>query len=366
MRKWILRLHLYLSLAAGLFVVVLGSTGCILAFETELDHLLHSRLFYVTPRPQALSLAEIARVVENAYPGEHITAYTLARSPNLSYQVDISKGTLFIDQYSGEVLGLVKDPDLATTALAMLHSIHLRLTPTTSTNAGKVVVKWVAVAILALLLSGLYLWWPIKRLGIKRGTSGFRFWFDLHNTVGILSLVFLFVLTMTGIVIGFEEQTSALFYQLTGSQPSLVYNRQTFKSEPPTSDAEPISPDQAVTIAKNALPGATPFNFSVPGPADAYVMRASFPEDLTGGGRSQVVIDQYSGQVLAAESSRTPPAGSGLVTTNRALHTGDIFGLPSKAIMSLASLMLVAQAITGVLMWWRRRRRTAETGRRGV
>jgi uncharacterized iron-regulated membrane protein len=358
MRVLLRKLHLYLSLASALFIIVLGLTGCILAFETELDHLFHSRLYYVTPRPQALSLADIDRLVAEAYPGVHISSYTLARSPELSYQVNTDKGTVFIDEYSGKILGLVTEPDFATAALNFVHSVHIRLTPTiSSSSVGKVIVKWVAVIILFLLLSGVYLWWPAKRLGVKKSASGFRFWFDLHNTVGMLSLIFLIVLTVTGILIGFDDQATPVFYSMTGSQPNLIYSRQTFKSEPPPAGAVPIYADQALTIARDALPGAVPIIFNVPGPLDAYVIKASFPEDLTSGGRSEVVIDQYTGRVLAVESSRAAPAGSGIVTTNRAIHTGDIFGPPSKTVLSLASLMMVAQAVTGAMMWWRRRRK---------
>jgi uncharacterized iron-regulated membrane protein len=43
------------------------------------------------------------------------------------------------------------------------------------------------------------------------------------------------------------------------------------------------------------------------------------------------------------------------VIANRAIHTGDIFGIPSKIEMSLASLMAVMQLVSGVGMWWKRR-----------
>ena len=43
MRKLIFNLHLYLALIAGVFVVILGVTGGIMAFEPELDHVLRGR-----------------------------------------------------------------------------------------------------------------------------------------------------------------------------------------------------------------------------------------------------------------------------------------------------------------------------------
>jgi len=44
MRKLFFTLHLYVALIAGIFVVILGLTGSIMAFEPEIDHLLHSKL----------------------------------------------------------------------------------------------------------------------------------------------------------------------------------------------------------------------------------------------------------------------------------------------------------------------------------
>ena len=48
-----------------------------------------------------------------------------------------------------------------------------------------------------------------------------------------------------------------------------------------------------------------------------------------------------------------------MVIQNRAIHTGDLLGIPSKILMSLASLMAVVQVVTGVVMWFKRKERTA-------
>jgi uncharacterized iron-regulated membrane protein len=96
---------------------------------------------------------------------------------------------------------------------------------------------------------------------------------------------------------------------------------------------------------------------NLPGPKEAYRISARYPEDLTPGGRSRVVIDQYSGKVLWAEGSRTAPAGARLVIANRAIHTGDLLGIPGKTLMSLASLAVVIQAWSGLVMWLKKDRR---------
>jgi uncharacterized iron-regulated membrane protein len=209
-----------------------------------------------------------------------------------------------------------------------------------------------SLAVIFLSLSGLYLWWPLKQVKIEWKGMRRRTLFDLHNTVGIFSLVFLLILAATGAVMGFDEKTTPFFFKLTGSPPP---SRPPRNSDPHPVDAKPITPDEAIDVARTALPGATPFAIAVPGPNGVYFIRSRYPEDLTPGGRSQIVVDQYSGKVLFALGSRTAPAAVRMVIATRAIHTGDIFGMPSKIVLSLASLMAVMQLVSGVVMWRKRR-----------
>jgi uncharacterized iron-regulated membrane protein len=168
--------------------------------------------------------------------------------------------------------------------------------------------------------------------------------------VGVFSLVFLLLLAFTGVIIGFEGTTVPMLYKITGSVPS----RQPELPAPPVG-VTPIGVDRAIEIAASALPGTVPFQVNVPERKGAYLVRARHPEDLTPGGRSRVVIDQYTGAILFAEDSRTAPGGARLLILNRALHTGDIFGVPSKSVMSLACVMAVLQVFSGAVMWWKRK-----------
>ena len=354
MRRILFNLHLYAALVAGVFIAILGVTGAIMAFEPELDHVLHPHRSYVTPQGQPKSLAELAEAVGKVVAGKPVV-FVLSTAPNLSYGVGFRDAFVSLNQYTGEVLDVDRsDVDF----LGYVHQTHLRLaTPLwlpgrDPHQVGKQIMSWSGVAALFLLLSGIYLWWPAKRVRVDWRSGERRSWFDLHNCIGIFSLVFLLILSVTGVVIGFERQTEPMFYRLTGSRPV----------EPPRAQVAPqpgatlITPDQALAIAREALPGASPVFVSAANPKQIYRVALRYPEDLTPGGRSRVYIDPYSGQVLQAESSRTTAAGTRLVNLNRALHTGDIFGIPSKTVMSLASLAIVAQLSSGLVMLWKRTR----------
>src|SRR5579872_7121583 len=101
MRNVLLKLHLYIALVAGVFVIILGITGAIMAFEPELDHLLHAKLSYVTPHTRALSLSEIGAAVTKTFPGERISGYSVSTAPDISTQVLTRQGAVFVNQYTG-------------------------------------------------------------------------------------------------------------------------------------------------------------------------------------------------------------------------------------------------------------------------
>jgi len=352
MRRIILRLHLVAALAAGAFLAVLGGTGAIMAFEPELDHLLHRPLWHVTPAtPQAaaLTLAELGEAASKTQEGQRPTGFLLSTRPDLAYQVVFRGRSVFVDQYRGTVLGTrASGPDF----LSRVHQLHLRLLIQNESDTGKTIVKWVSVAMVFLLASGLYLWWPARRVTVRSPRGTRRWWFDLHNAIGVWSFVFIAAATVTGLAIGFDEQFVPRIYAVTRSAPAVMYARPPRFSVVPS--GSPIGPDRAVAIARAALPGASPISLQIPPPTGVYAIAARYPEDLTPGGRSRIYVDQYSGAVLIAEGSRTAPAGSRIITLNRALHTGDVFGMASKIVMSVASLAVVMQLISGVVMWLRK------------
>src|SRR4029077_13499052 len=201
MRRAILTLHLIVALVAGVFLVVVGTTGSIMAFEPELDHLLHRQRSYVPPQSTTKTLEELGAVASTTQAGERPRGYLLATSPNLSYQVLFPTRVVFVDPYTGAVLG---DRANAPDFLSRVHQLHLRLLIQNKSDTGKSIVKWTSVALMILLASGLYLWWPATRMAIRAERGTRRWWFDLHNAVGIWSFVFVALATLTGLAIGFD------------------------------------------------------------------------------------------------------------------------------------------------------------------
>jgi uncharacterized iron-regulated membrane protein len=367
MRKLIFTIHGWLGLIAGLFLVLLSLTGALMAFEPEIDHLVHHAVSYVPRGENPLPLATLGRAVIRAFPADTIVAYGPDAAPDLSWAVYLQQRIVYVNPYTGQVLGSLQRPDQWDRWQNNIHQLHLRLAFRDSSDTGKKIMSWAGLALLLMELTGLFLWWKQKTFGLRpRGQSGNRSaaqsrqslaqsrqsWFDWHNMIAIFSSVFVLLLTLTGVFIGFERSTVPLVEKWTGTSPLEVPDAKPSY----TTGAMAISADSAMTVARKALPGAAPFNINIPDTGQVYVARCRFPEDRTPGGRSMVIIDPYTAKPLFIRSSRTAPLVTRIINTNRALHTGDIFGMPSKIILSLACLSVVILFLTGSVMWWKRRR----------
>jgi uncharacterized iron-regulated membrane protein len=315
-----------------------------MAFESEIDGLLHPSLFKVVPHGNVLPLgAIIAHVTAELRPQEHIQVCVISSKPTISYSFTIvGPGRLprqiFADQYTGRVLGTLS---IARFVLIM-HALH---------QASGLVMGCTAIVLVFSVSSGLYLWWPLKRIKISRGPRQLLY-FNLHNSVGLFSSLFLLGFALTGAYMAFEAWTVPATYELTRTSPP--------RGDPPSTPQEggmPISPDFALESAKQSLPHAIPLWIVLPKEREtSYLVKMRFPEDHSSNGTSIVWVDQYSGKVLTVWNSQAAPLARKIQSLNRVVHTGEFLGYPGKMLACFISFALMIQILTGFCLWRQRRR----------
>jgi uncharacterized iron-regulated membrane protein len=206
---------------------------------------------------------------------------------------------------------------------------------------------------LGLALTGLVLWWPRRILSVRSGSSWKRTIFDLHNVLGFYSSLVMVCITLSAVLIAFENVTDPLVRRLNPPAPEMAAPQST-----PVAGGRRISIDEAIGNAEQALPGAFASNVGIPnGPKAVFRILKKFPEDRTPAGRSRVYVDQFSGKVLLVENTRDAPLGTRILNLKRSAHTGDIFGAPTQALYFIVSLGIALQAMTGALIWWNARPR---------
>ena len=348
LRRSLLTLHQWVGLAAGLFLVVIAVSGSALVFENEIDRALNPSTSFVTPGGQTLSIETLISRVQAAYPADRVTGVRIAEKPDQAYELSLrSRQSAMVDPYTGAVLGL---RDREKSFARWLHLLHTRLV---ADKVGEAMVGWFSVAMLGLAITGLVLWWPRKILTVGSAASWKRTNFDLHNVLGFYSSLVMLAITLSGVLIAFENVTDPLVRRLNPPSPDAPAPQST-----PIAGGTRISVDNAVAIAEQALPGAFASNVGLPNsPTAVFRILKKFPEDRTPAGRSRIYIDQFSGKALLVENARTAPLGTRILNLKRSAHTGDIFGATTQALYFIVSLGIALQAITGALIWWNSRRR---------
>lgn len=347
-RRSLLTLHQWVGLAAGLFLVVISVSGSALVFENEIDRALNPSTSFVTPGGRPLSIEALIAGVQAAQPVDQVTGVRIADRPDQAYEFSLrSRRAAMVNPYTGEVLGL---RDREVSFARWLHLLHTRLT---AGKLGEAMVGWFSVAMLGLAITGVVLWWPRKILTVGSAASWKRTNFDLHNVLGFYSSLVMLAITLSGVLIAFENTTDPLVRRLNPPSPEAPGPQST-----PIAGGTRISVDNAVAIAAQALPGAFASNVGMPNsPTAVFRILKKFPEDRTPAGRSRVYIDQFSGKTLLVENTRTAPLGTRILNLKRSAHTGDIFGAPTQALYFIVSLGIALQAVTGALIWWNGRRR---------
>jgi uncharacterized iron-regulated membrane protein len=356
-RATLLWFHRYAALVAGAVLLVVAASGAAIVFEGAIDRALNPRLSYVSTSGNILPLDTLVARARAAAGNAPVTGMSLAPVAGRSYVVSAGPNAVYVNPYTGDVLGIRTPAERDLSLARRLHLLHVRLL---GGRAASEVVGIATLVALVVVLTGLVVWWRDRLWRIQWSASWKRVTFDLHHALGVFAWVVLIVITASGVVIHYDT-----FGKLIGRLDRLPASPPA--KQPAAAGATAIGWDSAAAIAHAALPGATLMFLSAPPPRDAPITAAMrFTEDRTPGGRSRVTIDRYRGLVLRAESTRDAQLGTRLNNLKRSLHTGDVLGKPTEAVWLVAALVLASQVVTGVLMWWNSRAsRKAARARQG-
>jgi uncharacterized iron-regulated membrane protein len=343
LRATLLWIHRYLGLLATLPLILLGISGAILTFEAEIDRAINPGYWHVTPQGQPMAWQDVVAAGRRAYPGEPPQSLRLPAAPDVAAELSLKGGRMVtVNPYTGGIIGSRRQNEVLTTRI---HQFHTRLL---LDKAGTWITGTSTIILVILGPTGLVIWWRRKGFGIKWSAPWRRVNYDAHHAFGIFGLLPWMVLALTGGIIVFEGT-------LRPAAPKHETHAPSGRSS--SAAARPAAVDAALEAAGRALPGAQVTVITLPSnAAGTFQAYMKFPEDHTPAGRSHVSIDAASGSVQWVENSRTAPTTTRLWNLNRPLHTGDIFGWPTRLLACLASLAMALQAVSGVWMWWPRRK----------
>jgi len=362
-RVWVLT-HLWLGVTLGVIGALVGVTGSVLVFDRAIDGVQNPQRYATSGKEIALPYAEYAqrgarvvgdgaRVVNLRIPHEGETPVVVFVRASANGSEGGAAGPLR-RVYLDPPTGLVLDAPTQTGLIGWAHDFHesLRLRD----YNGREVVGVVGIAMLISSLSGVYLWWPRRRVrrkdfAFRRGAAMSR---NLHLTLGIWGALVLAMLSFTGIFLAFPDAGRASVGSFIAVSPSM---RGLQAPESPDAKGRAITPDDAVATARSRYSGSTVAGIGFPaGFRGVYRIALREAGDHSERGMTVVFIDPRSAAVLRQADPSSQTRGDAFLAFMRPLHEGEALGIGGRIVIAFVGLLPALFVVTGTMMWLRSRR----------
>jgi uncharacterized iron-regulated membrane protein len=354
-RLW-LNVHLWIGIGIAALLVPISLSGALLVWHDEIDTWINPHRYAVTgtevAQPVSAYLAKAAEAV--AKDPANLRA-TIVRYPEKGWPVRITmRGqsrdagarprviTVFLDPPTAAVLDVM---EFRSSFFGFLHVFHENLT--IPEYSGRQIVGWVGTGLLIMSLTGLWLWWPRGGSFLRglRWTRSGRFTFNLHHLIGFWISIPLAVVSFTGIYLAFPQTARNAMSTVAPMGPP----RGGFGGQVAQHTA--LAADRAVDIARKSAPNAEPTALFLPVQQRG---EANLNWRVEMRGRDDaftVTVDDQSGQAKVI----APQSGDRAAAWIRWIHEGSHSGPLWAAVVFLTGIFPTVFAVTGIMMWLRKR-----------
>ncbi len=366
LKKVIGRLHLWLGLGSGLVVFIIAITGCIYAFQEEIQNITQPYRYVERRLQPFLPPSQLRKIADAQLPGKiihGIVYYNQNRAAKAIYFKDTDYYFLvYINPYTGEVLK-VKNEQKDFFYITLQGHFYLWLPHKT----GQTVCASATLIFVVILLSGLFLWWPknkgsIKqRFTIKWNSRWRRINHDLHSVLGFYAFSIALILALSGLVFGFNWFKKSV-YKAAGGNKSLEFTYPACMHSLPAESPNLQAVDRVWEKVINEHPNAHAVEIHFPENSQMPVLAEIYPDPSTFYQTDYSYYDQHTLEELPVNhiwgKYANATAADKLLRMNYDIHTGAIWGLPGKILAFGASLIVASLPVTGFLIWYGRTRKT--------
>lgn len=370
-------LHLWLGLISGIIVFVVCLTGGIWVFRYEVWYFTE-KYQRVVPQekpvlpPSVLIQKAGAYLQNNEHAEGKLTGITYGgsdRAAICSFGFPEEKyAVIYVNPYTGDVVKDKREESAAEQFFVFVRAGHRFFW--LPKEIGSPLVGSACIVFVISLVTGLIWWYPQKwtkktkekSFRIKWNAKWKRLNIDLHNVLGFYSLIFVLLLTITGIVFTFEWFENGVYKTLT-------WKTKTEQAAPhPSSDTTIIAtavnnPEDIIWNRIKREYGSRPGRIFIDipqEPKDPYRVMVNFGDGTILYNNALHYYDQKTLKTLSAPGERAIPykmisTGEKIFRMNFDIHTGQILGLPSKIIAFLACVIGASLPVTGFIIWYNRK-----------
>ena len=366
LKKAIGKIHLWLGLTSGLVVFIVAITGCLYAFQSEIQELVQPYRHVEGKETPLLLPSELKEIAARELPGKKLHSALYEQGDRAAvvsfYDFDpLYYYLVFIDPYDGRVLK-VKNMSYDFFYQVLQGHFYLWL----PAEIGQPVVATATLVFVVMLITGIVLWWPKKnkskqRFTIKWNAKWRRKNYDLHNVLGFYTTWIALILALTGLVWGFQWFASSV-YLIAGGDKTLLYEEPLSIKQSDDVITNPL--DKLWAQLRNENPGVDILEVHYPTSDTTALAVTINPDRATYWKSDYRFFDQYtlkeisSNQIYGKFSDAT--AADKLIRMNYDIHTGAILGFPGKILAFFASLVCASLPVTGFYIWYGRKYKKAK------
>lgn len=379
------------------FLIVVGLTGALLAFRTDLERLINPRLFAAAkPGQTPLALATLAERAEALAPQVRVGYFVVERDqavlacvprkdPATGKPYELNFNHIFLNPYTGEELGRRLDGKLSQgriNVMPFIYDLHATLT---MGSTGVWILGIVALIWTLDSFVGFYLTLPRNRgpfwrrwkyaWQVKWRASVFRVNFDLHRASGLWSWLLILVFAWSSVMLTLQQVyvpvTKAVFdYRSDEEIMKAAMLAQPVDS--PKLDwraaqqvGERLMAEQAglhhFTITR-------PYGLAYIAEFGVYTYAVRSSHDIRGHGwDTSLWLDGNTGELRDVSLPSGQHSGNTVSVWLWGLHYGDIRDfLAYRILVCIFGLVLVMLSVTGVYIWWRKRKVRKRASSRGL
>ncbi|MGL5837844.1 MAG: PepSY-associated TM helix domain-containing protein [Sphingorhabdus sp.] len=343
-RNWVSRLHAWIGLWLGAYLVLLGLTGAILVWRAEIDKALNPGLLTAS-YGKPVSVPMVLNALQKKHPvAEECSLFWPQQRDDVFLFACTENGTEFdlsVHPGTGEAIG-ERRTDLfglsAPLIMPTLFRFHANLL---LGEPGYLVAGSMAAIYLLLIFLGLRLWWPRKRAHWKHAFKIHwkgpwrRTYFELHRTSGAVASLALTIIVGTGIYLGTPQpidailqpqespaKTAALLKSAGTIEDAIEYGAKIFPGAPPTDATFIFGEDSTITLFVQN---------------DESLYRST--------GMTTVMVE---GPRITSRAWSSKSISQKISDSFFPLHTGDAVGFAGRIIWSLAGLFPAVLFFTGM------------------
>lgn len=353
-------LHKWSSLVCTVFMLLLCLTGLPLIFHHEIGHLLGTEVEAPampadTPRASLDRILAVAqaqhpdRVVQYAsQPDDSTDLWFVTLTPTPAPTDDFR--SVAVDARTAEVLAQPRFDEGFMWVMLKLHVDLFAGLP------GKLFLGFMGLLLVVAIISGVVLYAPFMRKlqfgEVRRDRSTRVKWLDLHNLLGIVTLVWACVVGATGVV-----NTWADLIVKYWQHDELTALLAPYQGQPLTPVAERGSLQQSLDAALAQAPGTRLSFIAFPGTAfssphhNTFFLRGDAP--LTSHLLEPVLVDARTAKVTAAPEL---PWYLTALLVSQPLHFGDYAGMPMQILWAVLDIATIIVLGSGLYLWVARRR----------